>query len=85
VTCLCLIVLMAVHHEIERLRTGYRMGKLIVERDRVSVEITRLEARMAELKAPGRLVYLNQRLGLGLGPLPSGVTSVRSASVGGTR
>lgn len=58
------------------MKSGYRMGKLIQERDRLRLAITQVEARMAALKAPGRLASLSEHMDLGLQPLPAGLMTV---------
>ena len=73
VVLLSLIAMLSTHKEVERYRSGYRMGRIVVERDRVRSEIMKREAEVAELRAPRRLEELNTKLGLGLKPLPTGM------------
>jgi hypothetical protein len=68
---LALIGILTVHEEVERVRTGYETGQMVAERERLRVRLASLEADLARLRRPERLVALNEELGLGLVPLHS--------------
>jgi hypothetical protein len=70
-TCL---LLTAVHAEVERLQSGYRLGELVLREAELRAELDRGEAALARLSAPERLERLNRDLDLGLRPRPSAST-----------
>jgi hypothetical protein len=69
VVLLSLIALLGVHAEVERIRSGYRKGRLLGKRERLRLRMIEVKAEIAELVAPGRLMRLNRELGMDLVPL----------------
>ncbi|MBN1256264.1 MAG: hypothetical protein JXA52_01015 [Planctomycetes bacterium] len=70
VILLSILMLLAVHQEVERNRSGYQAGKLLAEREELRITLAKASARQAELLGPERLAQLNYKLALGLRPLP---------------
>jgi hypothetical protein len=68
---LSLIMLLAVHEEVEAVRSGYRCGALMREKEELKCRLGEVEAKYASLTTPEQLQKLNIRLGLGLKPLRS--------------
>lgn len=70
---LSLIALLTVHQEVTRVQAAYRMGRLVLARQRLRTRTVELDAEVAQLLAPSRLIRLNQSLQLKLEPLtPAG-------------
>ncbi|MHC4870372.1 MAG: hypothetical protein ACYTFY_00845 [Planctomycetota bacterium] len=71
VVLLTLISFFSTHQEVEIYRAGYRLGRLTHEKLQLQNEIMLQKNELAYLKNPAKLVELNEKLNLGLKPLPA--------------